>query len=101
MKTFRTRTVRVARISRAVKSLIVFGDAGGGWYAEEQRLLPKHPADQSFQYCRELNPQQGCREIVQKSSKIAPLGAPFFPIPIKLRAFVQLNYRARAIFPRV
>jgi hypothetical protein len=49
----------------------------------------------------ELNLWQTCHEIVEKSSKIVPLGAPFFPIPIKLHAFVQLNYLARAIFPRV
>jgi hypothetical protein len=44
---------------------------------------------------------QGCHKMGEKSSKIVPLGAPFFPIAIKLHAFVQLNYRARAIFPRV
>ncbi|MGB6470972.1 MAG: hypothetical protein WBE88_08955, partial [Candidatus Acidiferrales bacterium] len=67
-----TRTVRVARISRVVKTWVGRWDVCGD-------KSPKNPIRLQVQSSRQFSLQKTRREIVEKSSEIVPLGAALPP----------------------
>ena len=77
-----TRTVRVARISRVVKSRGRLGrpEAVGRACGEQS---PKAPIRLQVESSRQFNLQQTRREIVEESSEIVPLGAALLRISLQ------------------